>query len=81
MCSFQELGLDHGCVPYACDNGILFLPKGTPVGVDIKGVLGLDEYVADFEITSNRPDCLSMIGLAREAAATFQRRLPSGSRL
>ncbi len=73
MCSFQELGLDHGCVPYACGNGILFLPKGTPVGVDIKGVLGLDEYVADFEITSNRPDCLSMIGLAREAAATFQR--------
>lgn len=73
MCSFQELGLDHGCVPYACDNGILFLPQDTPVGVDIKGVLGLDEYVADFEITSNRPDCLSMIGLAREAAATFQR--------
>ncbi len=73
MCSFQELGLDHGCVPYACDNGILFLPEGTPVGADIKGILGLDEYVADFEITSNRPDCLSMIGLAREAAATFQR--------
>lgn len=73
MCSFQELGLDHGCVPYACDNGILFLPEDTPVGADIKGILGLDEYVADFEITSNRPDCLSMIGLAREAAATFQR--------
>ena len=73
MCSFQELGLDHGCVPYACDNGILFLPKDTPVGVDIKGVLGLDEYVADFEITSNRPDCLSVIGLARETAATFER--------
>ena len=73
MCSFQELGLDHGCVPYACDNGILFLPQDTPVGVDIKGVLGLDEYVADFEITSNRPDCLSVIGLARETAATFQR--------
>ncbi len=73
MCSFQEVGLDHGCVPYACDNGILFLPKDTPVGVDIKGVLGLDEYVADFEITSNRPDCLSVIGLARETAATFER--------
>ncbi len=73
MCSFQELGLEHGCVPYACDNGILFLPQDTPVGVDIKGVLGLDEYVADFEITSNRPDCLSIIGLARETAATFQR--------
>ena len=73
MCSFQELGLDHGCVPYACENGILFLPKGTPVGVDIKTVLGLDEYVAEFEITSNRPDCLSVIGLARETAATFNR--------
>mgnify|MGYP000444070388 CR=1 FL=1 len=73
MCSFQELGLSHGCVPYACENGILFLPAGTPVGEDIKKVLGLDEYVADFEITSNRPDCLSVIGLARETAATFDR--------
>lgn len=73
MCSFQELGLTHGCVPYACDNGILFLPKGTPIGVDIQSVLGLDDFVADFEITSNRPDCLSVIGLARETAATFGR--------
>lgn len=73
MCSFQELGLTHGCVPYACENGILFLPAGTPVGEDIKKVLGLDDYVADFEITSNRPDCLSVIGLARETAATFDR--------
>ena len=73
MCSFQELGLTHGCVPYACENGILFLPEGTPVGEDIRKVLGLDDYVADFEITSNRPDCLSVIGLARETAATFDR--------
>lgn len=73
MCSFQELGLTHGCVPYACENGILFLPQDTPVGVDVKPILGLDEYVADFEITSNRPDCLSVIGLARETAATFGR--------
>lgn len=73
MCSFQELGLTHGCVPYACENGILFLPQGTPVGEDIKKVLGLDDYIADFEITSNRPDCLSVIGLARETAATFDR--------
>lgn len=73
MCSFQELGLTHGCVPYAYENGILFLPAGTPVGEDIKKVLGLDDYVADFEITSNRPDCLSVIGLARETAATFGR--------
>ena len=73
MCSFQELGLSHGCVPYACDNGILFLPAETPLGEDIKKVLGLDDWVADFEITSNRPDCLSVIGLARETAATFNR--------
>ena len=73
MCSFQELGLSHGCVPYACENGILFLPAGTPVGEDIKNVLGLDDWVSDFEITSNRPDCLSVIGLARETAATFDR--------
>jgi len=73
MCSFQELGLSHGCVPYACENGILFLPKDTPIGVDIRKILGLDKFVADFEITSNRPDCLSVIGLARETAATFDR--------
>lgn len=73
MCSFQELGIDHGCVPYACENGILLLPEGTPVGADIKTVLGLDEHVVEFEITSNRPDCLSVIGLARETAATFAR--------
>lgn len=73
MCSFQELGLTHGCVPYACENGILFLPEGTPVGEDIKKVLGLNDYVADFEITSNRADCFSVIGLARETAATFDR--------
>ena len=71
MCSFQELGLSHGCVPYACENGILFLPASTPVGEDIKKVLGLDDWVSDFEITSNRPDCLSVVGLAREAAVTF----------
>ncbi len=44
-----------------------------PVGEDIKKVLGLDDWVFDFEITSNRPDCLSVIGLARETAATFDR--------
>ena len=81
MCSFQELGLSHGCVPYACENGILFLPAGTPVGEDIKKVLGLDDWVSDFEITSNRPDCLSVIGLARETAATFDRPFSVKTRL
>ena len=73
ICSFQELGLDLGCVPYACENGILLLPEGTKAGVPIQDVLGLNEDVAEFEITSNRPDCLSVIGLARETAATFNR--------
>lgn len=73
MCSFQELGLDLGCVPYACENGILLLPEGTKAGVPIQDVLGLNEDVVEFEITSNRPDCLSVIGLARETAATFNR--------
>ena len=50
MCSFQELGLSHGCVPYACENGILFLPAGTPVGEDIKKVLGLDDWVSDLRL-------------------------------
>lgn len=73
LCSFEELGLDHSSVPYASKNGILFLPQDTPIGVDIKTVVGLDEYVAEFEITSNRPDCMSVIGIARETAATFNR--------
>lgn len=60
-------------MPYACENGILLLPEGTPIGADIREVLGLNEDVVEFEITSNRPDCLSIIGLARETAATFNR--------
>lgn len=75
MCSFQELGLTIHNVPYADENGILLLPPETPIGADIRQVLGLDEHVVEFEITSNRPDCLSVIGLARETAATFGREM------
>lgn len=75
MCSYEELGLTLNEIPYGDPNGLLLLPEGTPVGVDIRTVIGLDEYVTDFEITSNRPDCLSIIGLARETAATFEREL------
>ena len=66
MCSTDELGLTEGTA-----TGILILEGEPAPGTDIKAVLGLDEYVADFEITSNRPDCLSVIGLARETAATY----------
>lgn len=75
MCSHEELGLTLNEIPYGDPNGLLLMPEGTPVGADIRTVVGLDEYVADFEITSNRPDCLSIIGLARETAATFNRPL------
>lgn len=67
MCSEEELGIageEHV-------HGLMILPEDTPVGKDIKGVLGLDNAVIDFEITSNRPDCLSVIGIARETAATL----------
>ena len=75
MCSHEELGLTLNEIPYGDPEGLLLMPEDTPVGVDIRTVVGLDEYVTDFEITSNRPDCLSIIGLARETAATFQREL------
>ncbi len=68
MCSTDELGISKERA-----TGILILPDDTPIGEDITKVLGLDESVAEFEITSNRPDCMSIIGLARESAATFNR--------
>ncbi|MFI3226691.1 MAG: phenylalanine--tRNA ligase subunit beta [Clostridia bacterium] len=71
LCSYQELGLSLGHVPYACENGILLLPEGTPIGADIRDILGLNDHVVEFEITSNRPDCMSILGLARETFATY----------
>lgn len=68
MCSTDELGISEERA-----TGIMILPDDTPIGKDIVEVLELDESVAEFEITSNRPDCMSIIGLARESAATFNR--------
>ncbi len=73
LCSFQELGMSQEDVPYADANGILILQEAIKPGTDIKQVFPLDEAVVEFEITSNRPDCFSVIGLAREAAVTFGR--------
>ncbi|SHJ60426.1 phenylalanyl-tRNA synthetase beta subunit [Clostridium amylolyticum] len=67
MCSEEELGIPTEEPVH----GLMILPKDTPMGKDIKGVLGLNNEVIDFEITSNRPDCLSVIGIARETAATL----------
>lgn len=71
FCSEEELGLkDKG----TCD-GLMVLPADTPVGIDIKVALGLDGGILDFEITSNRPDCLSILGLAREVSAIYKKEL------
>ena len=80
LCSYKELGLDQRDFPAACEDGIWILsddPELTDlsVGMDIRAAVGLDDHVVEFEITPNRPDCLSVIGLAREAAATFNAEL------
>ena len=76
LCSFKELGLEQRDFPAAYEDGIWILSDdpeltGLTVGQDIRTAVGLDDHVVEFEITPNRPDCLSVIGLAREAAATF----------
>ena len=77
LCSLGELGLTVHDFPYAIEDGIFVLGDDcnrTP-GMDIKEAIGLNDTVTEFEITPNRPDCLSVIGLAREAAVTFGRKL------
>ena len=71
LCSLGELGLDTHDYPYAIEDGIFIMQEPCEPGQDIKKILGLGDSVVEFEITNNRPDCLSVIGLAREAAATF----------
>ncbi|MCR5040867.1 MAG: phenylalanine--tRNA ligase subunit beta, partial [Clostridia bacterium] len=74
LCSLPELGLnaEHD-FPYATDDGIFILGDDCDktVGLDIREAIGLNDLLIDFEITPNRPDCLCVTGLAREAAATF----------
>ena len=73
MCGPQELGIADKCAPLVSKDGIWLLSGNyeDKLGENIDEVLGLKDGVIDFEITPNRPDCLSMIGMAREAAATF----------
>ncbi|MCI5977232.1 MAG: phenylalanine--tRNA ligase subunit beta [Candidatus Faecousia sp.] len=71
LCSLKELGLTLGDFPYAIEDGIWILQEDCKPGDDINTVIGNDDTVVDFEITNNRPDCYSIIGLAREAAAAF----------
>lgn len=69
MCSLKELGLDPKDYIDKNQEGILILSSDVPLGEDVKKLLGLDSIVLDIEITANRPDCLSIIGIAREIAA------------
>lgn len=71
LCSLGELGLDKRDFPYAIEDGIFIMQEPCRIGQDIQSAIGLDDTSVEFEITSNRPDCLSVIGLARETAATF----------
>ncbi len=71
MCSVAELGVTVHDFPYAIEDGILIIEEDCKPGDDIRDALGLTDTTVEFEITSNRPDCLSVLGLAREAAATF----------
>ena len=74
LCSFAELGLSQNDLPGAYADGIWILNgEDCHVGQDINEVIGNDDTVVDFEITNNRPDCYSIIGLAREAAAAFDK--------
>ena len=78
LCSYKELGMTDNDWPYSVVDGIFLLnsdpdlkAKDLKPGDDIRTAIGLDDHVVEFEITPNRPDCLSVIGLAREAAVTY----------
>lgn len=71
LCSLGELGLTVHDFPYAIEDGIFIIEEDCNIGEDIHEALGFNDTSVEFEITSNRPDCLSVTGLAREASATF----------
>lgn len=73
MCAIEELGSSREFYPDAPENGIYILGDDAQVGEDAVHYLGLDDTVFEYEITNNRVDCYSIIGIAREAAATFRK--------
>ncbi|MBR2736828.1 MAG: phenylalanine--tRNA ligase subunit beta, partial [Firmicutes bacterium] len=75
LCSAQEMGYEDKVISQEIRDGIWILDDSLVPGTDIREALGLEDSVIDFEITPNRPDCLSMIGMAREAAAVFGKSL------
>ena len=75
LCSLKELDLTLGDFPYAIEDGIWIIEEDCKPGDDINTVIGNDDTIVDFEITNNRPDCYSIIGLARESAAAFGKQM------
>lgn len=75
LCSLGELGLTTHDFPYAIADGIFLIQEDCEIGQDVHEAIGLNDTSVEFEITSNRPDCLSVVGLAREAAVTFNTKL------
>ncbi len=73
ICTLADLHAEQKEFPHCIPDGIFVLQEDCKPGDDIKAITGLDDHVVEFEITPNRPDCLSVIGLAREAAATFDK--------
>ena len=74
MCSIEELGSTRDMFPLAPENGLYILPEDAPVGANAVEYLELDDTEVEYEITSNRVDCFSILGIAREAAATFDKK-------
>lgn len=75
LCSLGELGLTTHDFPNAVEDGIFIIQEDCEPGQDIHDAIGFNDTSVEFEITSNRPDCLSVTGLAREASATFNREI------
>lgn len=83
ICSARELGINDKLLPKEQQEGILVLPEETPIGADAVATLGLDDSILELDLTPNRSDCLSMLGVAYETAALTGRpiRLPDSAKL
>ena len=79
LCSGVELGVSEDLFPGAGFNGLLLLPDDAEPGADVKPILGLDDWIFDISITANRPDCQSILGIAREVAAILGKPLKAPS--
>ncbi|MGB9813382.1 MAG: phenylalanine--tRNA ligase subunit beta [Thermovenabulum sp.] len=75
LCSASELGMDDHGLPEEMREGLLILPQDAPVGADFKEYFPLEDSVIEFELTPNRPDCFSILGIAREIAAVYNEKL------